>query len=182
MTGNDGSKNALVSIFCRDRVGLIAAITSRLFDIGINLGDTTFAVLGEGAQFTAICELPEEISIQSVETELNSLAKLAGGEITVTPFHLGSVHDSSGRITHRFEFVGSDQPGLIERLSDVFQSVGANIVRMNGEHVPAPYGGEFVLRFAVFIPEERMSYCLATVDNTAGVLGVKCRWWDAFLA
>jgi len=168
-----------VSIFCRDRVGLIAAITSRFFDIGINLGDTTFAVLGEGAEFTAICELPEEISIQNVETELRSLAELAGGEITVTPFQLGSVHGSSGRITHRVEFTGSDQPGLIERLSDVFQSVGANIVRMNGEHVPAPYGGEFVLRFAVSIPEERVSSCLTAVDNTASILGVKCRWWDA---
>ena len=175
----DGSESVLVSIFCRDRVGLIAAITSRFFDIGINLGDTTFAVLGEGAEFTAICELPEEISIQNVETELRSLAELAGGEITVTPFQLGSVHGSSGRITHRVEFTGSDQPGLIERLSDVFQSVGANIVRMNGEHVPAPYGGEFVLRFAVSIPEERVSSCLTAVDNTASILGVKCRWWDA---
>lgn len=179
MTRIDGSENVLVSIFCRDRVGLIAAITSRFFDIGINLGDTTFAVLGEGAEFTAICELPEEISIQKLETELRSLAELAGGEITVTPFQLGSVHGSSGRITHRLEFTGSDQPGLIERLSDVFQSVGANIVRMNGEHVPAPYGGEFVLRFAVSIPEERVSSCLTAVDNTAGILGVKCRWWDA---
>lgn len=136
-------------------------------------------VLGEGAEFTAICELPEEVSIQNVETELRSLAELAGGEITVTPFQLGSVHGSSGRITHRLEFTGSDQPGLMERLSDVFQSVGANIVRMNGEHVPAPYGGEFVLRFAVSIPEERVSSCLTAVDNTAGILGVKCRWWDA---
>jgi glycine cleavage system transcriptional repressor len=179
MTGIDGSENVLVSIFCRDRVGMIAAITSRLFDIGINLGDTTFAVLGEGAEFTAICELPEEVSIQNVETELRSLAELAGGEITVTPFQLGSVHGSSGRVTHRIEFTGSDQPGLIESLSDVFQSVGANIVRMNGEHVPAPYGGEFVLRFAVSIPEERVSSCLTAVDNKAGILGVKCRWWDA---
>ncbi len=179
MTRDDGSEHALVSIFCRDRVGLIAAITRRLFDIGIDLGDTTFAVLGEGAEFTAICQLPEEVSIQNVETELRSLAELADGEITVTPFHMGSVHVSGGRITHRFEFAGSDQPGLIERLSDQFQSVGANIVRMNGEHVPAPYGGEFVLRFAVFIPKERVSSCLAAVDNTAGALGVKCRWWDA---
>ncbi len=89
MTKIDGSENVIVSIFCQDRVGLIAAITNRLFDIGINLGDTTFAVLGEGAEFTAICALPEEISIQNVETELRSLAELALGDITVTPFQLG---------------------------------------------------------------------------------------------
>ncbi len=168
MTRINGSENALVSIFCRDRVGLIAAVTGRLFDIGINLGDTTFAVLGEGAEFTAICQLPEKISVQNVETELRSLAELADAEIIVSPFRLGSVHASGGRITHRFEFTGSDQPGLIERLSDVFQSVGANIVRMNG----------FVLRFAVSIPEERVQACITAVYNMAGILGVKCRWWD----
>ena len=40
---------ALVSIFCPDREGLVAAVTRRLFDLGINLGDTAFSVLGLGA-------------------------------------------------------------------------------------------------------------------------------------
>ena len=36
----------LVSVFCPDRTGLIAAIAGRLFDLGANLGDTSFTVLG----------------------------------------------------------------------------------------------------------------------------------------
>src|ERR1700720_2559272 len=48
---------ALVSIVSRDRVGLVSAIADHLFAAGINLRDTTFAVLGQGAEFTPSCEL-----------------------------------------------------------------------------------------------------------------------------
>ena len=40
---------ALVSVLGPDRVGLVAAIAEHLFDIGVNLRDTTFATLGSGA-------------------------------------------------------------------------------------------------------------------------------------
>src|SRR5262245_7561107 len=53
--GGPMAKSALVSVICEDRTGLIAAITGRMFDLGINLGDTTFAVLGTGAEFTTLC-------------------------------------------------------------------------------------------------------------------------------
>jgi hypothetical protein len=37
---------ALVSILAQDRVGLVSEIADHLFEAGVNLGDTTFAVLG----------------------------------------------------------------------------------------------------------------------------------------
>ena len=45
---------ALISILCEDHAGLIADVTGRLYDLGINLGDTTFAVLGGGAKLTLV--------------------------------------------------------------------------------------------------------------------------------
>ncbi len=49
---------ALISILCPDRAGLVAAIAGHLFDLGVNLRDTSFAVLGQGAEFTAVCVSP----------------------------------------------------------------------------------------------------------------------------
>src|ERR1043165_756503 len=54
---------AMVSIVCRDGVGLVSAIADYLFSAGINLRDTTFAALGKGAEFTAICELPAGLTV-----------------------------------------------------------------------------------------------------------------------
>lgn len=49
------SQLAYVSMTGPDRVGLISAVTARLFDLGANLADTNFAVLGTGFEFNAVC-------------------------------------------------------------------------------------------------------------------------------
>ena len=50
---------ARVSVFGPDRVGFVAAIADYLFSAGVSLGDTTFAALGSGAEFVALCDLPD---------------------------------------------------------------------------------------------------------------------------
>jgi len=79
---------ALVSILCEDRPGLIADVTGRLYDLGINLGDTTFAVLGSGAKLTLVAKLPSDISIPDVEEELRSIPVLRGAAMTTARFSI----------------------------------------------------------------------------------------------
>ncbi|MDF2689644.1 MAG: amino acid-binding protein, partial [Microvirga sp.] len=61
---------ALVSVLGPDRVGLVAAIAEHLFNTGVNLRDTTFAALGSGAEFVAICELPSGLDAREIEAGL----------------------------------------------------------------------------------------------------------------
>ena len=175
------AETALVSIICEDYTGLIAEVTGHLFDLGVNLGDTTFAVLGGAAEFTSVCEVPRGLDLASVEKDLRTLAGLARqtrAKITVTPFGFSVVHGESARITHRIEITGEDSPGLIARLSEVFVGYGANIVRLNSERVPGGggRGDRYVSRLAVSIPPEKTQACLATVANTAAELHHSCHW------
>jgi hypothetical protein len=48
---------ALASILAQDRVGVVSEVADHLFEASVNLGDNTFAVLGPGTEFTAVCEL-----------------------------------------------------------------------------------------------------------------------------
>ena len=41
-------------ILAPDRVGLVSEVADHLFEACVNLGDTTFAVLGTGAEFTVV--------------------------------------------------------------------------------------------------------------------------------
>jgi len=50
---------ALVSILCRDRVGLVSSVADFLFTAGVNLRDTTFAVYGAGRNSARSAKLPE---------------------------------------------------------------------------------------------------------------------------
>lgn len=169
-------KTVLISVICPDRVGLVAAITGRLFDLGGNLSDTTFAVLGGGAEFTSICELPESVELADVESDLGTLPVLDGAELTVRSFDMAAVHGPSGRITHRVMVIGGDRPGLIARLCEVFVQFKANIVRLNAEKIPGGSEDHYAITLNVWIPDGRAPSCLATVDNTAGELGLECRW------
>lgn len=173
------AETVLVSILCPDRIGLVASITGGLYDIGTNLFDTTFAVLGGAAEFTAVCELPEHVSLATVSAELHRLEELDGAEIHVSAFEMAPVHAESAHITHRIELSGGDQPGLIARLSEVFVQFGANIVRLNSEKVPGTQTDEYVIRVAVWIPEDKSRACIATIANTAGELRLKCTWAEA---
>lgn len=167
---------ALVSIICEDNPGLIAEVTGRLFDLGINLGDTTFAVLGGGAEFTLVAKLPAGIGLGDIEQELRSLPQLKDAKLSVSSFAYRETHDAQAHITHRVEITGDDSPGLIARLSEALPKFGANIVRLNSESIPSASGARFLLRMALSVPATKEASCMATIANTASQLNLKCQW------
>jgi glycine cleavage system transcriptional repressor len=169
------SSVALVSVLCADRVGLVSAIADHLFDHGVNLRDTTFAALGSGAEFTAVCELPDGLPVEALEAGLKDFDVLAGAQVRVVPYSFDPNPTESARVTHRITVSGGDQLGLVARLADVFAQYGANIVRLEARKLSEAEGGLYVTRFAVFIPTDRTDLCLATVANTAGTLGLAAR-------
>jgi len=170
------SHTALVSIMCEDRPGLIADVAGRLYELGINLGDTTFAVLGSGAKLTLVAKLPSDISISDVDEELRSMPVLRGADLEVAPFAFRETHDQSAYITHRIEITGDDSPGLIARLSEALRPMGANIVELNSESVAGAGGARFMLRMAIWVPTGKEAVCMATIANTAGQMNLSCRW------
>lgn len=159
---------ALVSVFCPDRTGLIAVVTGRLFDLGVNLGDTSFSLLGSGAELTAVCECPDRLSLAELEDELKDIAELGPAEIKVSPFTLDPRHGPMGEVTHIITVRGGDQPGLIARICEVFIEFRANIVRLDaGPHLS---DGDYVIRLEVSIPDASAAACLATLKNTTETL------------
>jgi glycine cleavage system transcriptional repressor len=174
---------ALISVTGEDRLGLISELTARIFDLGGNLGDTTFAVLGSGFEFSAVVEFPGQLVLEDIGNELRSLPLLSETSFDIQPFRYDTKHSDSGRITHRVRISGGDQPGLVARLSEVFVNFDANVVRMNCESLEGAGGKiEYVTRFGVSIPAERAAACLAAVGNTAGQLDMVCTWDEAWEA
>lgn len=165
------SYKALLSVYSNDRVGLISEVTSHLFDRGINLGDTTFAILGKGGEFTSIVEIPDDIAESDLSTELKSLDGLDGAKVDIKRFSMTHAETPSKDITHRIKCEGEDQPGLLARLSEVFIDFDANIIRLKSDQLETASGIWFVTRFSVNIPAKRTSNCLAALSNTAAELG-----------
>ncbi|WP_207483233.1 glycine cleavage system protein R [Arenibaculum pallidiluteum] len=168
------AKVVLVSVLGPDRVGLISAVAGTLYDAGVNLRDTTFAALGSGAEFTAVCEVPAHFSMDETASRLRALPELDGAEVDIRPFTFDPRHGPLGRVTHRIEVSGGDQLGLVARLADIFTQFGANIVRLDSQKLPGERG-DYMARFSVSIPADRQESCLAAVANTAGSLRLDCQ-------
>ena len=119
--------SVLISIFCEDQTGLVANITSRLFDLGINLGDTNFAVLGSGAEFTSVCEIPQNITLDVLKNELKEIDHLVNARIDIQPFTLETTQGSGSKITHTITISGGDQPALIARICETLIEYGTKL-------------------------------------------------------
>ena len=169
-------RSLLIQIFARDEPGLVSAISRCLYELHLNLGDTAFAVLGTGAEFTVVVEEPVPATIEEIDHHLRELPELEGAEITVSEFDVSPVHGPSAQITHRIVIRGEDQPGLVARISEVFGDYGANIVRMNAERQPEGRRSTYLIRLAVWIPQGRADACLSAISNTARQLQLDCQW------
>jgi glycine cleavage system transcriptional repressor len=167
-------KHYLLTLVCPDRTGLISDITGELFDLGINLCDTSFAVLGEGAEFSAVLEIPDKLSTDDVYRQLKTIQGLEQTEILLKPFTYGTLRKETGMITHHIVFEGDDQPGLVARLTELLVDYGANIVHMDTRVLRKTENSSYIIELSVWIPESRRTACLAALNNTAASLGMGC--------
>ena len=165
---------ALVSILAADRVGLVSAIAGRLYDLGINLRDTTFAAMGQGAEFSAVCELPADLDLAELERDLSGLPELEDARVEVSDYEFEATPGPEAWITHRIEVSGGDQLGLIARLAEVFREYGANIVRLEAQKTTSPRRRPLRHPLRRFHSPARAEICLSAVANTAGSLRLDC--------
>ena len=161
-----------IAISCPDRSGLISALTGYLFDMGAEIGDASFVALSGRAEFAAVARLPDDVSADDVHAGLDSLADLKGADISVAALSLNNAAGEIAHVTHRIEVRGTDRPGLVARLTEVFADYGANIERMDCERISGRFAEDYVIRVEAWIPPERAETCLAALDNTAQSLGL----------
>ena len=173
------AENALITYIGPDRAGLISKVTGRVFDLGGDLGDVTFAALGEAAEMTLLCELPKDLTMDRLAKELKALPEVQDGEVTVDAFQMKATLGPSSRITHRIILSGGDRPGLVAKITKILDEHGANVVRMNAERLMGASGKQYISRFAISLREERAPACLAAIVTLAGELKLTFRYETA---
>lgn len=168
-------ENYLISIVGKDNVGVISAVSSYLFDIGANLADSSYAVLGEGFEFSAIATFGAPQNTDEIIAGLSDLELLAGARVEVSPFDFATSRGDTAKISHTVEITGGDRPGLVARISEVLMDYDANIVRMSSKrHVDADGQAHYRTRFAICVTDDRAAALEAALFNTAGSLRLSC--------
>ncbi len=173
------TKNTLISFLGPHHPGLIPKTTKALFELGGNLGEFTFAVLGEAAELTLIYEMPDRVNLTEVEDTLRATPEFAEGELKVVDFQMKTRRGPSSRVTHRIILSGQDRPGFIAKFTALLDEYGANIVRVNAGKVEGATGDQYIAVFAISLRDEKAPDCLAAIVHTAGELKLSFRYETA---
>lgn len=168
-------KSFLVNAQGPDGVGIVTGLTGALFDMGANLSDCGFDVLGTLYDFSAVVDMPASYTAEEICAALQSLPTMAASTIAVTLYTAETQASASGRATHRVMVSGGDRPGLVARLSEVMASHGANIVNFSSKRFESGGVFHYETRFEIYIADAEGAVRLdAALTNTAGSLGLSC--------
>ena len=114
-----------ITVVGNDRVGIVAGVTKRLYDLGCNLEDATSTILRGHFAMMLVVRPPEGIDADRLEKELAPVGE-GLGVIVVARL----VDESNAEVaspTHIVSVYGADRPGIVYRVADVLATSGNNI-------------------------------------------------------
>jgi len=89
------AKHLRIAISSPDDRGILAAVTGRIFELGGDLGDATFAVLGEAAEMTCVCTFDDGIDEAVVQSAIAGRIAVDRGQTGVM-YHAARLTRANG--------------------------------------------------------------------------------------
>ncbi|MFN3814417.1 MAG: glycine cleavage system protein R [Aquificaceae bacterium] len=123
----------ILSLFGKDRPGIVASVSKTLYELGLNIEDSSMTRLGD--EFTIMLILSSEESI----TKEDILERLRDVEVRYGLFasckELEASHQRihAERNIYRIVVFGSDKPGIVYSVSSLLADKGINISNLRTE-------------------------------------------------
>ena len=170
---------AVISIMCRDRIGLVADVTEAITALGGDIFDMSASVLGEGGiMYVALSIWPGEPPISAIQKCVQELPRVVAADVKVNtfvflPFSQGSMEKG----THRIRcWRHNDNRGDLGALCGTLVKFKANLIRVHAERYITGKGWEYTITLEANIPEKVTDSCLKALENKATALGYTCDW------
>ena len=146
------SKNIVITLMGRDRVGIVKDITNALVKYGGNVETSRMARLGGEFAMLALVSVAEN-ELVALEKELQILRD-EGFQITLLQTEGGQAEKYAGWIPYKIEVLGADHEGIIYEVAQQLAAQGINIEDMETTTSPAPMSGTplFTMHATVFVP------------------------------
>lgn len=113
-----------------DRPGIVAAVTGVLFGMGCNLKDCSMTVLSTHFAMVMKVEGPDGLAPEALEAELAGSEGCADLSVDVRPASDGASVVVEGD-PYIVSVYGSDQPGIVHRISTMLADNSVNITDVN---------------------------------------------------
>jgi glycine cleavage system transcriptional repressor len=112
----------------RDRVGIVADLTQLLYELGCNLLDSSMTLLRGEFALILMCEVPEQVSLNELQRQLDALEKQLGMRIHVRSMTAAELAEAPEQQNAFIVSVyGADRPGIVARVTRALADEHINV-------------------------------------------------------
>jgi glycine cleavage system transcriptional repressor len=179
--GSEGTRGAAppafvtrfaVSVFGRDRPGIVAAVTRVLADAGCNLEDTSMTILRGHFAMMLVVAGPAGAGAAGLEAKLDRVAGRLDLQVSVREVTDEVTASAGGGARYAAAVYGADRPGLVARVSEALAAHQVNIVDLQTRVVGEP-DPVYAMHFDLEVPADRAAQVEADLRDVAEELGVQ---------
>jgi glycine cleavage system transcriptional repressor len=161
-----------VSVFGRDRPGIVAAVTRVLADAGCNLEDTSMTILRGHFAMMLVVTGPGGVAGPELEAGLGPVAGRLDLQVSVRAVTDEVTAAAGGGARYAAAVYGADRPGLVARVSEVLAAHQVNIVDLQTRVVGEP-DPVYAMHFELEVPNGAAAQVETDLRTAAQELGVE---------
>lgn len=121
------ARAVVVSVLGPDRLGIVAAMSRAIFDLGCNFERVGSTIIGGHFAMTMLARCEDEVDPSTVEASVASVAAELG-LLAVVKVAEGAPDDTP---THVVAVAGADKPGIVYRVADTLARMRVNVVSLD---------------------------------------------------
>ncbi|HXG31240.1 MAG TPA: ACT domain-containing protein [Thermodesulfobacteriota bacterium] len=138
----------------KDRPGIVAGVSKVLFDLGVNIEDSSMTILRSEFAMILIISTKEGFQVSDLENHLKGLADRMGLSISVGEIDEEEVYSKKpySGTPYIISVIGTDKPGIVYRVADLLSSKGINITDLNTKVIPGEKTPVYTMIIEVDVP------------------------------
>ena len=144
----------IISVLAKDRPGIIASVTSDLYNLGCNLENVNQMILQNQFAGFFVIQAPQGVSCETIKQDLTLKEKDQGLTIHVRSHEEDTQASVAEKETFLITTSGPDQKGLVAQLSGIISIFGANIINLKAVFMGGSNPKENVMSYQVLITKE----------------------------
>ena len=161
--------NYVISVMFKDRVGIIADVTSAIKKIGGNLEDLSQTVMRGYFTMILFAAFPEGTDVKHIQEAFHAVKGLENFELGIVPFEQDDeaiAAESEDQDLYVLTASGPDAPGLVATIAEYLRQKAINIVDLTTKVSQ----GQYLMMFLVKLPAKtdvgklKRSLQIATAD------------------
>jgi glycine cleavage system transcriptional repressor len=138
----------------RDRVGIVAAVAEKLYQLGCNLLDSSMTLMRGEFALILMVQLPEAETVESLQKSMVSVEKEMGLTIHLREL---SEQEIAEPVTHGnpclISVYGADRPGIVSGITRAIADLNLNITDVQTKYSDSGGKQIFVMMLEVTAPE-----------------------------